>query len=258
MRARSCGPGLVFVLAIVGVGGLVRDAFPAHGTVSLSWDSCAPIVTNIESPAPGPVNLFVSVTGNDQTHKAYEVHLLIHGTDDQVPDAWRFDAAGCQRMARIAMYGLPPTFVAKSCPAFSGAAPSVLQIREYKFVPQESYPYYHFPSTWMVCTFASAYPAGNTTIASQRYHLVNIVFDHTSSIAGPDSPLLSCGGFERPLILTLGWYRSMFENGLLALYQRSDGPEFRFDRGGNETVVVNGSLPAVGTTWGQVKSAYRR
>src|SRR5688572_30978452 len=70
----------------------------ADGVVEMTWGvTCTPIVTDI-TPTAGPTSIIVSELGNDQTHNAYQVRILVGSADgsDAVPDAWRFDAAGCQ------------------------------------------------------------------------------------------------------------------------------------------------------------------
>src|SRR5262245_64497594 len=71
-------------------------SYGASGTVDITWgNTCTPVVTDI-TPAVGPVSMIASVIGNDETHAAYQVRYLIASAALTVPDAWRFDAAGCQ------------------------------------------------------------------------------------------------------------------------------------------------------------------
>src|SRR5687767_2543708 len=86
----------VLQAVLVGVGLIATPALAAHGTLSLSWDTCSPVVANLESPVAGPVSLVASVTGNDQTHSGYFIRFFVHGVGGPLPDAWRFDLAGCQ------------------------------------------------------------------------------------------------------------------------------------------------------------------
>jgi hypothetical protein len=101
----------------------------AVGTVDLSWNACSPVVPTLERGAPGPVTLFASVVGQDQAHKSYQVRLYIDAYPLAFPDAWRFDAAGCQGSSFIEIRHLPPAAVAKACPAMQGAVPG-LQVKD--------------------------------------------------------------------------------------------------------------------------------
>ena len=251
---RRFHPALLGVLLAAFAAAIASPAHAAHGVIDLSWGTCAPVVANLESPAAGPLSLIVSVLGNDQTHNAYVVYFVIGSTDDTVPDAWRFDDAGCQA-GFLEMNPIPPTFVAKTCPAFQGIGAS-MQIKDYDFVPP-GFPFGVFSKTMMRGVLANTYPSGSTTLASQRYHLAHFRFDHTLSVAGPSTPGVSCGGYERPMIVTIGERGGQIQRVMCSYLRASDGLEFPFEAG-NTVVTVNGSLPARASTWGQIKGAYRR
>jgi hypothetical protein len=111
------------------------------------------------------------------------------------------------------------------------------------------------PYGTMQFDFANAYPDGVTAFdPNQRYFLVRIDFDHTASVEGPGVPGTSRGGFEQSL-----WFRF---NGLKCNLLGLDGNEYPFDSGNGEVMATFGGTgaltPAAVTTWGQIKSQYRR
>jgi hypothetical protein len=222
----------------------------AHGTVDLSWNACAPIVSSIVSPAAGPLSLYVSEIGNDQEHGGYQVRFQLATPGNTVPDAWRFDAAGCQGSFRLSMEHFAPPEVAATCPAFLGSA-SPVHIHEYSFFP----PGVGFPTTTMRGLVAVAYSPVQTSLPQQRYFLARFLFDHTRSIAGPTTPGTTCGGFDSPLTIQL--LIGMQDAGQCSYWLPGPQLELPFD-GGNTTVTVNAAVPAGPATWGRIKSQYRR
>jgi len=224
----------------------------ADGTVSISWGTCTPVVSDIPSTT-NPMSIVVSVLGNDQAHNAYQVRFLLGSDDDTVPDAWRFDFAGCQGVSQaFVIRHLPPASLAKTCPAFQGTNPSI-QIRDYSF-----YSGSYYPNTLMRGTLANTYPAGTTANPAQRYFLAEFLFDHLYSVNGPGTPGVTCGGLETTIHVNLLTGDGVDGSGSTTYLRMIDGWEIPFTPSGFTSLTVNGSVPAVSTTWGQVKSAYRR
>jgi hypothetical protein len=217
----------------------------AVGTVDLSWNACNPV-------APGPVTLFASVVGQDQAHKSYQVRLYIDAYPLAFPDAWRFDAAGCQGSSFIEIRHLPPAAVAKACPAMQGAVPG-LQVKDYSYNALTGQAY---------CLLANSYPAGVLSPnPATRYFLMAVVLDHTYSVTGAGTPGVTCGGFEKDVTID-------FDSGCIGRFCGPDLPRW-LDMDGNEHefAVGQGSLtfcgscepvPASATTWGSIKGQYRR
>jgi hypothetical protein len=223
----------------------------AHGVVDLSWHTCSPVVAHVENPATGPLFLVASVLGNDQTHDAYQVRFVLASPWRTVPDAWRFDAAGCQGSDLLIIHHLAPSNLVKACPSFQGTSPSI-QIKDYSFMPPGS----GIATTVMRGVMASTYPAGRTSLPSQRYFLAAFIFDHTFSVPGATTPGTNCGGFETPIVgqLLTGIINGVWQTSYL---RQSDHMEFPFDPG-NTFVSLGGAVPVTGATWGGIKAAYRR
>jgi hypothetical protein len=110
------------VLAMVAVAG---TSHAADGVIDMSWNVCAPVQQDLTTSTPGQYSLYTSVLGIDQAHQAYEVTYIYANSSSTVPDAWRFDPAGCQGSSFVTIDHLAPSAVAKVCPSFQGALQSV-------------------------------------------------------------------------------------------------------------------------------------
>jgi hypothetical protein len=231
----------------------------ANGTVDLTWGvTCTPIVQNITTTAT-QTSMIASVSGNDQTHSGFEVNFLIGSAAHTVPDAWRFDADGCQGASFIQINHLPPGTAVKTCPAFFGPI-SVLQIKEYKFIEPPSV----YDATLIKGALSNAYPNGNTTLAANRYFLAQFVFDHSFSVNGPGTPGTDCGGFETPMCIALlqGQRDVQTEGSTCKYVSFATGTEVPFDTSTNNWLTTLGlagcpATPVENKTWGQIKSQYR-
>jgi len=239
---------LPLVLASGFVLGLAPASQAAHGVVDLSWGTCSPVVSSITDPASGPLSLIASQLGNDRIHKAYQVVFHLTAIDGIVPDAWRFDAAGCGSTSRITFNSSPPPALAKACPQFKG--PNSLMLSNYGPWPVSS-------ETLMRGLMAVTYSPAPTSLATQRTFLAEFVFDHAISVEGPTTPGINCGGFETPIVIAL--VIAPPGGGASTVYLGSDNLEHDFEPG-STSVTVNGSgiVPAATTSWGQIKNAYRR
>ena len=234
-------------LALVAVA---PTASAASGVIDLSWHTCSPVVPHVENPDPERVLFLVaSVLGNDETHDAYQLKFILASPGLTIPDAWRFDAAGCQEPGMLTIHNQSPALLVKACPSFQGPTFST-QVKSYSLVVGED------GSPLMQGVLSSSYPTGRTAVASQRYFLGAFLFDHTFSVPGPTTPGTDCGGFETPMVaeLLMGTIDDAWQT---SYRRRSDQQHVPFVPG-NTRVTVNGSVPAAGPTWGGIKAAYRR
>src|SRR5207237_4823226 len=109
----------------------------ANGTVDINWDSCTGPVDKTTAVG-APYELFISEIGLDQVHIAYEVRFVYGNESQAVPDAWRFDADGCEGGLLII------NALSKSCPPFAQTANgSAIRITRIDF----SQPYEPYPTT---------------------------------------------------------------------------------------------------------------
>ena len=249
--------GSSFVALLLVVASAAATPLPASATptVDLSWNECSPIVPTLERGAPGPITLFASVVGQDQGHMAYQVFLYLDSPPPffVLPDAWRFDADGCQGSSRVEIRHVPTATVVKACPAMQGPQPGI-QIKEYTFDPLVSR---------ARCVLATAYPPGvESPNPAIRYFLMAVVLDHTNSVTGGGTPGVTCGGFERDVVID-------FDPNCVGIGCGHTPNPIWLDLQGNEHefAIGNGSLrfcgscepvPAAASTWGMIKGRYRR
>jgi len=201
------------------------------GTWRLSWGTCSPQVSNQNFAGPGPYQLVLSVAGASQTSVGHESEIHIRPA---VPDAWRFDNAGCQTASGFTVFrtGL------LSCPPMSGKNPLTISFYKLSDTGDGS----------AVLHLAETYDPF-VPDPTKRYVLWRIFFNHQYSIAGQDSDPETCDGAGQTLgfkavpaflLTTNQWWA--------AAHDPQDMP-----------VTWNGDAPVrtIPLTWGKVKSLYR-
>ena len=242
---------LLTVMSALAALALAVPVQAADGTYNLNWDSCTGPIDKTVIAGQTPVNLYASVIGLDVPNSGYQVMVIFgNSTTRQVPDAWAFDAPGCQGSSFVTLNHLAPAAVVKTCPSLQGILQS-LQIKDVAKVNTSAMPY---DPLLLRATIANAYADGVLApSAATRYFLANILFDHTFSVVGATTPGTECGGVEQPIC---------FATVASSFIELSTGIEFNFGGGGNRGVTVNGSAgcpasPAQTTTWGAIKSQYR-
>lgn len=223
------------------------------GTIEMAWNGCVGLPDIASPAAAGQYSLYVSEVGNNVQHQAYQVRVIYGDNTQNVPDAWRFDAAGCQGSSFITIDHLAPATVVKTCPSFQGALQS-LQIKDTAFTP----PTDPYATTTMRLVLANAYPVG-TVGNGGRMFLARFLFDHSFSVAGPTDPGNNCGGFEKSMCfkLSVGTYLDMSTPANEIPFVRNVAP------GAPLFVTFNGdggacaAVPAKSATWGSIKGQYR-
>ena len=254
----------VLLLAVAGNAHAQLDR--AGGTVSISWDACDPVVVN-KNMLSGANHAYASVVGHGVGHQAYQVWLLLGNSSLALPDAWRFDAAGCNAgfsASETAPYNSqPPTALSKACPPFAPAsgigAVVISRIQAYQFAPAPL----GFATTLGNALAAFAYP--NNGLGSPnfnpatRYHLVDFTFDHTFSLAGPQDPAAACGGFEDGMCIYVIDGKTSWLDLTSAEHLFNDGQTNRYltYNGGTPSGPCPGSIPAKPATWGSIKAQYK-
>jgi len=231
------------------LAGVVCLAAPARaaGTFDLSWDGCTgPIVKTI---TPGSVNtVYATLSGQSEGMLGYTIRLAIStncpcltscNQPTQPPDAWRFDAGGCQGSISDSLVFIdrnPEVALSKTCPAF---APNYLPTYQVTEVEYEFFPRLVLGVAYGSEGVASADP-------NLRYTLGRFVIDQSFGVTGAGTPG-TCGGLESPICI---W--------------RLEGTWFPI--AGNAPLAWNAGVsylrtsdpsPARATTWGAIKNQYR-
>ena len=225
---------------------------PGTGAVLLAVDGCTGPIEQTVLPGQS-FSIYASVLGQSQAATGYQVSLLFGvGSGRPLPDAWRFDASGCQGPARLTMEHLAPS--SKTCPNFVGTAPT-----------EQSEVFEYDPATGLAATrIAVRLTSGsNAPNPAQRYFLARWIFDHGASVEGPGTPGVSCGGLEYPICFVSG----RLDGGPGASWTGTSGDEHPWPFQ-NEHVSTQGHpscpcssdpcpTPARNSTWGAIKGQYR-
>lgn len=228
---------LFAVAALVAVA--VGPANAGNGVLRLSWDDCDPIVLNKNWSGAEQYKLVLSVTGADIPNAGHRSQVLI-GPD--VPEAWRFDADGCNTGQISISYNA----LSKICTSFQGAQPLGLSQYSYDLVTGRA-----------TLDIANAYDTFNPLLA-ERYTVWQVTFDHAFSAPGDEDPSLFCRFAAQPLCFVL---LAPVSEVLLV-----DGTKQAFDGADNEWVSWQDPANELGcplptqtnsTTWGKVKGLYR-
>ena len=214
----------------------------AQPQVSLSWDSCTgPVI--VSRPPGQPISLYASVIGQSEGHKAFQVRILLRPQGSTLPDAWRFDASGCQGLSQLAFdhYSSNP-----NCPQLFGDEPAV-QIPDYAFDANVN--------RWRF-VYAVAYPFGIPTAnPATRYHMVRMILDHTYSTVAPTVPGETCGGFNEPMCFYLYKAEWVDMSGAERTYQVNS--EYLAMNDPYQAACFSTAVPAKPATWGAIKNTYR-
>jgi hypothetical protein len=234
--------------ALALVVGFAGTAHAQHGCARLSWGTCDPQVQDKAFTTATPYlmvySIFQSPDGNVGTDSQIRIRNLGPGGVQMVtPDAWRFDDVGCQTGSQLTLTSNKA--LSKACPLYSGLNP--LTITQFAQDVDGS----------MFCRLAITYDNFIPNPAL-RYTAWQILFDHTFSVAGPSTPLQTCGGaelcenfsFDFAGVLGLTGIQYNIPNCDLAPAGTPANTEATWNGGCQGPVAT---LPA---TWGKVKGMY--
>jgi hypothetical protein len=150
------------------------------GTLRLSWGSCDPQIRDAYLPGSKTrfFNLVASATGISRPSVASDITLLVGPAP--IPDAWRFDDAGC---AGSVMIEFRVVAFSKTCPLLQGTNPLAITHVGYDAVARNEH-----------IRIANTY-GDFTTTPTIRYTLWQIQFDHSfSDVVGRVEMPDSCQG----------------------------------------------------------------
>ncbi len=193
----------------------------------LGWDTCDPYVRDKVFSGPAMYRLVMSVNNVTGSYSGYDFTV---GFGPMVPDAWRFDAGGCQGDGN-ATYSTTGT---KTCPSLQGSGPLAITFFGYDQILKTA-------SLRLANTF-NEFPADPAT----RYTLWVLDFNHAMSVVGPTTPG-SCGGADDAMSIDVVKSEMLLTAGDL-VHPLLDEAHAKWN--GNPT-------PTVPTTWSRVKGMYR-
>ncbi len=218
------------LLAVAALLMVATAAHAAAGYARLSWDNCAPQVPiKLWQGPTGIYKLVVSVRGLDIPTQGHDFRITV---GPYLPDAWRFDDAGCN----VGMATFSRT-MGKTCPSLVGTNPLGLEF--YRYDPD---------TQWGEIQAAIAFDEVICDPAT-RYVLCTINFDHTYSVVGVDGDAGTCDNVQQILGFTLHDLYFLQSDGQY-IYP---GPEPT----DSQVYWNNQGTAAKAATWGRVKGMYR-
>lgn len=252
------------VVAALGLAGACPAA--AAPTLDLSWDNCAPLLaTKVQPPGQTIAALYCSATGMDRAHRSYDVSLWFASSAScaaaaAMPDAWRFDAPGCQGgFAQVVV-----TNPQQACPPLSG--PTRVPVFTLEYSPPDGLTP---PGAMRLRVSVSYADSPQAADPASRRHVFAIRFDHEFSVPGQGEPGATCGGYEHAMCFALwpgGEAEACGPAGAVSTFVDTDGVEHPFAIGqgavsfGHDAAAALGCLgavPAKSATWGALKGSYR-
>jgi hypothetical protein len=238
------GAGALLAVALLGGA---PGAARASGCARLSWGTCDPWVENKVFGGPGTFLLVYSISGsgdgNVGTDSQVRIRHLSNGANVAVPDAWRFDDAGCQAgQVTFSNTGF------SGCPMYRGNNP--LSITQYAHESDGS------ASIRLAITYDNFTPSADT-----RYTAWRINFQHTYSNAGPSpSDHSTCGGADECANFSLDFAEVLALTGQTIPLSACDSDASSGAPMGTIATWNSGcatSGPPEASTWGKVKGTYR-
>jgi hypothetical protein len=235
---------------LIGFSGI---AHAQNGCARLSWGTCDPWVENMNYNGPGTYKLVESMFGVSAPNVGTDTQIRIRHLGREfgpnaLPDAWRFDDAGCQ----AGKLSWNNTALTKLCPAVKGTNASGTAA------------YLMDTDGSAVLRLVISYDSF-TPIATSRYTVSQFMFDQTLSSVGPTpSDKSTCGGVELGETITFDFARVQLATGEVVSLAPCEFDPFvmcaqaTWD-GGSAPLhsVCNGPVPAEAETWGRVKALYR-
>jgi hypothetical protein len=218
--------------------------------LELLWDTCWPTGSDSDHlqdfEGPGTYRQVMSAWEFGFPLTGIAVDIVVNAVDLDVdrcaplplPDAWRFDAAGCQA-GRLTF---SRAAVAEDCPAF--APPGAVEVAQFEYDDYSLASHVRLQLSFPVFT-------PDPTV---RYSLWQIAYDHTNSAAG-EAGGGSCGGAEIQMCFKYGGTWTDAE-GTTRYFNDFGCPHWQApDWLGSSCNCL--CVAARGSTWGRLKGLYR-
>jgi hypothetical protein len=244
----------------------VATPVQAVPSASIRWGSC-PAFQGVNRYDPTSTSQTITVTGTgfSGTIRNIRCTIRIWAGGSQVPDAWRFDPAGCQG-GRLAL----SQSASATCPALRGT-----HAVEFSRVDYLAYQ----PGGWVVAYESIHYGVAFDPIVADpttTYTIARLDIDHSNAILGGERLAGSCNCLERPLCISL--FTVDYEDGAGVDHRVSwnieaihwndpanilacpSGPDLCTPEcvwGSDTTCVASDPTPAAWHSWGRVKAGYR-
>jgi hypothetical protein len=237
----------MILVVVSAMSALAGEPVPDSPSAQLLWDACTEngsVTDRKDFSGPGPYHLVLSAKGLQQTITAIQFEFYVETmytscyTKPSYPDAWRFDANGCQK-GQVAV-------------STAAAGPLCQGLGAANRTDQLDVQYDGFGLDRSTFRLTSTFdPVQPNPVNS--YALAQFLFDHSRSVVGSGSAG-SCGGAEVGMCFTTMGPTLTGPGGNVPLYiSQFSSISWQID-----PIPWCGYCdPAQITTWGRVKSLYR-
>lgn len=238
----------IFAVTVTAICAAASAGWAQAPQLRLSWGTCSPQVINADFAA-STFNLVVSTRNLTAADANVGTDLTLF-VGPNVPEAWRFDDAGCQTGSQIVFSAAA---LSKACPVMKGANSLTITNAAYDAAGVAG-PRLNIR---LAITYDTFTPAPGT-----EYTLWQVAFNHTFSTAGTDADPNTCDNGSLPQCIgaTLG---TDPVNPSILLAATGIPVPFLYALPTDQYVTWNsavgcpGSVPALPATWGKVKGLYR-
>lgn len=217
----------------------------------LSWGTCSPQVQNANFAA-STFNMVVSARNLTAADANVGTDITVY-VGPNVPEAWRFDDAGCQTGSQITFSNAA---LSKACPVMKGT--NSLTITNAAYDPAGT------AGPRLNIRLAITYDTF-TPVPGTEYTLWQVGFNHAFSAAGTDADPNTCDQGDLPQCIgsTHGTSNPDTNPSILLAATGSPVPFLyastndEFLTWNNASVGTCDGVPALPATWGKVKGLYR-
>ena len=243
----------IFAVTVAVLCAVAPAGWAQTPNLRLSWGTCSPQVQNANFAA-ATFNMVVSARNLTAADANVGTDVTVY-VGPNVPEAWRFDDAGCQTGSQITFN---PAALSKACPVMKGA--NSLTITNAAYDPAGTAgPRLNIR---LAITYDTFTPAPGT-----EYTLWQVGFNHAFSAAGTDADPNTCDQGDLPQCIgaTKGVSTTDPQTNPSILLAATGIPvPFLYASPDDEFLTWNSiaaggcnPVPALPATWGKVKGLYR-
>ena len=223
---------------------LLVTAIPAAAaTLQMDWNGCGTGIHDVHVQPGGAYALYASVTGQTEPHRGYRLTVQLQSAQGDLPDAWRFDPAGCQGTAHFtAEFSAPNVFF--RCPDFANAPIS------------SGTTFFDFNGSSASFGVLHDYAPDQTDVnPGQRYFIAHFVFDQSNAAIGVDEVPATCDNLQAAMCLHVTEAAYIGIDGIE--HPWSVVPDYLTAEGVGIAPGNCLATPAKASTWGLIKAQYR-
>jgi len=241
----------IFAVTVTAICAIASAGWAQAPQLRLSWGTCSPQVANADF-AVTTFNLVVSARNLTAADANVGTDVTVY-VGPNVPEAWRFDDAGCQTGSQITFNAAA---LSKACPVMKGANSLTITNAAYDAAGLNG-PRLNIR---LAITYDTFTPAPGT-----EYTLWQVGFIHAFTAGGTDGDPNTCdnGSLAQCIGATNG-VTDPNTNPSILLAATGIPVPFQYAVPADQFVTWNGAVsgcpgivPALPATWGKVKGLYR-